>query len=327
MLPVTPRPPVHRPHHPLRVLTWHVHGNYLLYLAQCGHEIVLPVGGEGGYAGRSPGFDWPDNVREVPAERIADERLDVVLFQNVQNWRRDQHVTLSWEQRALPRVYVEHDPPRRHPTDTQHPVDDLNVLLVHVTHFNRLMWDAGRTPTTVIEHGVLVPPGVHATHELERGVVVMNGMDWRGRRVGRDVFEALGADLPLDLIGMGSETIGGLGPISPDRLLPAMARYRFFFHPARYTSLGLAVLEAMSIGLPIVGLATTELPTVVDDGVTGFVSNDLDVLRDRMGLLLADRDLVTRMGDAARRTALERFGIERFARDWDRVLTAVVARA
>ena len=41
--------------------------------------------------------------------------------------------------------------------------DDL--LLVHVTHFNDLMWDAGSTATTVVEHGI-VDPGHRYTGEL-----------------------------------------------------------------------------------------------------------------------------------------------------------------
>ena len=53
-----------------------------------------------------------------------------------------------------------------------------------------------------------------------------------------------------------------------------MAAYRFYFHPVRYTSLGLSLCEAMTVGLPVVGLATTELPTIIDHGVNGFVDTD-----------------------------------------------------
>src|SRR5262249_4160015 len=72
------------------------------------------------------------------------------------------------------RVDLEHDPPLEHPTDPRHWVDDPDVLLVHVTPYNALMWDAGRTPTRVIDHGVFMPEGVRYTGEVERGIVVVN---------------------------------------------------------------------------------------------------------------------------------------------------------
>jgi glycosyltransferase involved in cell wall biosynthesis len=131
--------------------------------------------------------------------------------------------------------------------------------------------------------------------------------------------------VPLDIVGMRSEAVGGLGEVPPPELPAFMARYRFFFHPVRYTSLGLAVCEAMTVGLPVVGLATTELVTVIDDGVTGYISTDPDHLVERMRLLLDRRDQARRMGAAARAVARRRFAIERFAQDWCSLLHEVAA--
>lgn len=90
----------------------------------------------------------------MPAEDVRRLELDCVLFQSAEHYVRTPAEILSAAQRGLPRLYLEHDPPREHPTDTRHPVDDPDLLLVHVTHFNALMWGAGRTPTRVIEQGV-----------------------------------------------------------------------------------------------------------------------------------------------------------------------------
>ncbi len=303
---------------PLRILTWHVHGNYLYYLSQVPHTFYLPVkeGRPEGYGGRLPGMPWPDNLCDVPAGEVKNLDLDVILYQSQKNYLEDQYDILSEDQRRLPRVHLEHDPPREQPTNTRHVVDDPNVLLVHVTHFNDLMWDSGQTPTRVVEHGVMVPPEVRYSGELERGLVVVNGLAGRGRRLGADVVARVREQVPLDLVGMGSEKAGGLGEVPHDRLPAFEARYRFFFNPIRYTSLGLAVCEAMMIGMPIVGLATTEMVTAVENGVSGYVHTDVRYLVERMHELLADPAEARRLGEGARRQARERFRIERFVDDW-----------
>ena len=312
----------------LRILTWHVHGNYLWYLSHVPHEIFLPVkpGRPPGYGGRGHTFTWPDNVHEVAVEDVPDLELDCVLSQSHDNWLRDREEILSPAQLALPAVHVEHDPPRQSPTDTRHPVDDPDVLLVHVTAFNDLMWDSGRTPTLVIEHGVVVPEAVRYTGELGRGIVVVNGLRRRGRRLGADIFERARQVVPLDLVGMFADDMGGVGEVPPPDLPAFVARYRFFFHPIRYTSLGLAACEAMMIGMPVVALATTEMSTVIENGVSGWIDTNVDRLIGHMQDLLADPEEARRLGEGARRTALERFSIERFAADWDRAFRRATRR-
>jgi hypothetical protein len=313
----------------LRILTWHVHGSYLYYLARVPHELHVPVkrGRPPGYVGLPPGgFRWPENVREIAAEEVARLELDVVLSQTHAQWLEERDAILSPAQRRLPRIHLEHDPPREHPVDQRHPVDDPDALLVHVTPFNDLMWDSGRTPTRVVEHGVVAPAGVRYTGELERGLALVNDLPTRGRRVGADVFRRVRDEVPLDLVGLRSENEpGGLGEVPHDRLPAFQTRYRFLFNPIRYTSLALAVCEAMMLGMPVVALATTEYGTVVENGVSGYADTSIERLIARMRALLADPAEARRLGDGARRTALERFGIERFVRDWNDVFAEATA--
>lgn len=312
----------------LRILTWHIHGSYLYYLVQSRHQFYLPVkpGRPEGYGGRAGSFPWPDNVHDVPAEEVHNLEFDCVLFQSHKNYLEDQYEILSASQQQLPRIYLEHDPPRQQPTDTRHPVDDPNVLLVHVTHFNDLMWDSGRTPTQVIEHGVIVPEDVRYTGELERGITVVNGLPTRGRRLGLDVFERIREQVPLDLVGMQAREIGGLGEIPHHKLAAFEAQYRFFFNPIRYTSLGLAVCEAMMIGMPVIGLATTEMATTIENGVSGYVDTNVDNLAAYMRELLRQPAEARRLSEGARRYALERFNIDRFCRDWDKAFNLVAGK-
>ncbi len=310
---------------PLCVLTWHIHGNYLLYLSQAGVEFYLPVRADGGegYAGRGNTFPFGDNVHDVPVEAVPELELDCILFQTAHNYNVDQHEILSAAQRKLPRIFVQHDPPLENPTNQLHWVDDPNVLLVHVTPFNALMWDSGNTPTRVIDHGVFVPRGLRWTGEVARGLVVINHLRQRGRRLGLDVFQRVREEVPLDLVGMDAESLGGLGEVFPPDLPAFETRYRFFFNPIRYTSLGLAVIEAMMLGLPIVGLATTEMATAIQNGISGFVDTEVANLLEPMRFLLESRDEARRLGENAQRYARERFNIERFVRDWEQAFVDV----
>lgn len=308
-----------------KVFTWNVHGSYLYYLSQGNFDIYIPIREDRsvGYYGRGEAMAFGNNVVEVPVEEVKNLAFDCILFQSDNNYLNDQYEILTAEQRELPRIYLEHDPPRQTPADSKHVVDDPDVLLVHVTHFNHLMWDNNRTPTRVIEHGVL-DTGARYTGEINKGIVVINNIQKRGRRLGLDVFLKLRESVPLDLIGIGTENLG-LGELQHREVPDFIKQYRFFFNPIRFTSLGLAVCEAMMIGMPVISLATTELVSVIQNGVSGYIHTDIQYLEKRMNDLLLHKSLAGDMGSAGRRIALERFNIARFTKDWEEAFARVIS--
>lgn len=303
----------------LKILTWHTHGSYLYYLTQAPHDfyVLSKPDRPPGYGGRCGHMPWGNNVFDLPVDQAMHGQFDCIVFQDDAQYLEDQHLYLTPSQRRLPRIYIEHDTPRDHPTDMRHPVNDPEVLLVHVTPFNALMWDNGDIPTRIIEHGVIVPADVAYSGDIARGLVVVNHLARRGRRLGADIYATVRGQMPLDLVGMGAQESGGIGEIEHARLPAFAARYRFFFNPIRYTSMGLAVIEAMMIGMPIIGLATTEMATAIQNGVSGYVDTDIAKLVPRMKQLLTDPEQARRLGAGARQSALERFNIERFVDDWN----------
>jgi len=92
----------------------------------------------------------------------------------------------------------------------------------------------------------------------------------------------------------------------------------------RWTSLGLSLIEAMHLGMPVVALATTEVAAAVP-AQAGVVSNDLDRLEAGLSRFAADPDAAEAAGAHARRAALARFGLDRFLADWDALLEEVAA--
>ncbi|KQW43256.1 MULTISPECIES: glycosyltransferase family 4 protein [unclassified Roseateles] len=303
----------------LRILTWHVHGNYLYNLTQVPHDFYLLTDPERtpGRVGRVGTLPWGPNVHEAPVEQVEDMDFDVVLYQHRVGWESDRLRWLSPAQQKLPRIYLEHDPPQQHPTNERHWVQDPGTLLVHCSHFNALMWDAGETPSRVIEHGVKPVAEARYVGDKPSGLVVINQLGKRGRRLGLDLYLGLRHDVPLTLAGMESETLpGGIGEVSQLELPQLMASHRFYFHPVRYTSLGLALIEAMMVGQPVIGLATTELATVIQSGDNGFIDNRPAALADAMRQLLREPELARSWGARGRQLAQQRFNIDRFVGDW-----------
>jgi hypothetical protein len=309
----------------MRLLTWNVRGHYLYYLCEALRrtagsdiEVLVPTVEDTTSPPSSAlaaDLPWPDNVSTIPQERVSEARLDLVLYQGRNTLFEEAHSSLTDHQRRLPSIYLEHDPPLQHPSEQPLAAADPRMLTVHVTAFNRLMWNERDQPSVVIQHGVTVPP-VEATRDRPEAVCVMNDIDRRGTRMGADIFEHVRSHVPVALYGTGSHRLAGMGHLPYIDLMGEMPRYRCAFHPARYASLSLAVCEAMALGLPVVALGTTALPSVISDGLEGFLPQDPQGLIDRIGQLAVDPELSERMGERARARAKREFDLDRFGRQW-----------
>lgn len=304
----------------MRILLWHVHGAWTTSFVHGPHSYVVPVlpdrGPDG--VGIARTYAWPDTVAELPPAALRDEPFDAVLLQRPHELELAEAWLGRRPGRDLPAVYVEHNAPQGRINEMRHPLADRDdLLLVHVTHFNDLFWDAGGTPTRVIEHGI-VDPGERYSGELPRAVAVINEARRRARVTGTDLLERFATAAPLDLFGMGARDL------PHDALHDEMARRRVYLHPIRWTSLGLSLLEAMHLGMPVVALGTTEVHEAVPPEA-GVVSTRVDVLADALERLVADPEEARERGRAARVAALGRYGLARFHADWDDVLAALTA--
>ncbi len=128
----------------------------------------------------------------------------------------------------------------------------------------------------------------------------------------RETLERLTRELCL------TEEVRFLGRRSDvSELLPALD---LFVLPSTTEGLGVALIEAMAVGLPCVATRVGGIPEVVVDGETGLLvpARDPEALAHAILRLLSDPALGRRMGRAGQRRVQERFSIERLVADVER---------
>ncbi|MDX1877103.1 glycosyltransferase [Mycobacterium sp. SMC-18] len=316
------------------VLVWHVHGAWMESFVAGPHRYLVPVGAAApdrdarGLCGRS----WP-RAQEIPLSELAAADVDLVVLQRpgeldeAQRWLRRRPGV------DVPAVYVEHNAPRPNAVDSVHPLADRrDIPLIHVTEFNRLMWDNGIAPTKVIDHGI-ADPGPLYTGDIAGAAAMINEPLRRWRTVGADLLGELSRAVPIEVWGIDTKELNrrqadprdrlrGKGDIPAPELWRRVARRRVYLHTARWTSLGLSLVEAMYLGMPIVAVASTMAPLVVPSRA-GVVGADVKVLSRGLLDFVNDPAAAALAGKAAREFAAEHFALDRFLADWNRVIDDV----
>jgi hypothetical protein len=309
----------------MRVFGWHVHGSWMTAFVQGRHEYVVPITPDRGPdgRGRAQTWDWPQSVREMAPQDLRSCKPDVVILQRPHEYELARTWLGITPGVDVPAVYVEHNAPQGQINAMRHPAAEWpGVRIVHVTNFNDLFWDCGDRDTRVIEHGI-VDPGYRYTGELASCAVVINEPQRRARVTGTDLLSRFESRVPVELFGMGAGSRGGYENLPQAQLHGELARRRVYLHPIRWTSLGLSLIEAMHLGMPVVALATTEVPEAVPE-TAGIASTNVRTLIESLAQLLDDPVRCKELGRNARDYAKKRYGLERFLADWDRLFEEIV---
>ena len=177
---------------------------------------------------------------------------------------------------------------RRSPTEElRHricPPDRYDKLIVHMSNFRPL-----KRAEAVVEIFRRVRAKVRA-----RLLLVGDGPDLpKASRLAHDL------GLGQDVIALGEQ----------DQVVPLLSVADLFLLPSSQESFGLAALEAMACGVPVVASAVGGLPEVIDDGINGFLKEpeDLDGMAERALMLLTTPALHRRIADQGRRKVEQRF--------------------
>lgn len=171
------------------------------------------------------------------------------------------------------------------------------------------------------------------TGEDEKVVNFTQSLMDRAAFTGFEETLTLFTQLPSKVYGPGNENLGEMsgGLLTYDDQREALRRARaFFYHgtyPASYT---LSFMEAWMTGTPVVavgpnrgdglhmfpGQRTYEVHELIENGVSGFVSDDIDQLKTHLVDLLNDYDLAQEISSKGRSRAIELFGVDTIKEQW-----------
>jgi glycosyltransferase involved in cell wall biosynthesis len=137
------------------------------------------------------------------------------------------------------------------------------------------------------------------------------------RRRGYDFLVQIAGDGPLrraleqQAQDVGQDCIKFIGYV--DDIPQLLADATFLVHTSDVEGYPNVVMEAMACGRAVVAMDSGDIPALIEDGKTGFVVHRGDTLTlvERMAMLITDRDLCCRMGQAGRAKAEREFRLDR----------------
>ncbi|MGB7740224.1 MAG: glycosyltransferase family 4 protein, partial [Steroidobacteraceae bacterium] len=140
--------------------------------------------------------------------------------------------------------------------------------------------------------------------------------NWRLSLFGRDAQHAGRSvkEMMIDLLGPAIESVEFIGYLPGDEVLTRLANFDFVILPSFSESFGLATLEAMALGMPVIFSVLSSGPELIKHGIDGWLCDPRSIQSVEASLTLAagSADARERVGQAARSTVDRRFSYEAF---------------
>ncbi len=242
---------------------------------------------------------YPWIMQEVTARRM--DRIITVSDATTNAVERMFHVPRS----LMTRIHNGID------TDTFRPLDGLEEL-PNTILFNSNSEDRNKGARYLFE-------ALHILHE--------QGVPFRLVIIDNDKKSLKLAPELVRKYGLGTQ-VTFVGRVSTDELVRYYNRATIVTSPSLYEGFGLPAAEAMSCGRAILATTAPAFPEVIDHGETGWLAPPADgpALAEAIRTLLGDADLRRRLGEAGRRSILERFNWPKNALEVVQVYESVMER-
>jgi len=155
------------------------------------------------------------------------------------------------------------------------------------------------------------------------GLRISNFISSRKKILLWDFHKQVFDGLAVKLIGHNPDMAGVAAAENWEHLKKLMQSHRFYIHtadPKLEDGYNMATIEAMAAGMPVLGNKHPGSP--IEDGVSGFLSDDPKELRKYAKLLLEDVDLAVKMGREGQKVIIKHFSTEKFKESFLRSIEA-----
>jgi len=135
--------------------------------------------------------------------------------------------------------------------------------------------------------------------------------------MGFTTSESILSGLPSVTLGLNPNILGSRKSSGFDDLLDHYRSLRVYLHTTSNDyedGYNLSLLEAMAVGMPIISISNKTSP--ITNGINGYISNNIQYLRNCAVSLLEDRYLANSLGQKARETVQEKFSQVKFLQLW-----------
>lgn len=310
-----------KPGEKLNILTFPTHERYETNLAATGHNFYAyqadtVKGWRTDYAPVPPNYHLMDKNLGIGQIRLEVD-FDIILSQN-----KAGQYPIGYQlsrQLSIPLLSLEHTLPMPQWEDDM--LKKANSMRgdvdVFISDYSRAKWgfnEEARVIKHCIDTDVFCPPLGNFTRN---NVILSVVNDWVNRDwcCGFKIWERVTKDLPVVPVG---DTPGlSLPAKSVPHLVNMYCDSRIFINTSTVSPVPTALLEAMSCGCAVVSTDNCMIPEFIEHGVNGFMTNNEDEMRKYLLLLMSDEDLANKMGNAARKTVVEKCSKERFLREWN----------
>ncbi|MHA2401420.1 MAG: glycosyltransferase family 4 protein [Candidatus Kariarchaeaceae archaeon] len=317
-----------QPHEPLNILTFATHERYEENLCKTGHNF---------YSLRF-GKEWDTTYAPVPdnyhiVDKIPEHvDIDLVLSHTSCNRIQAAHDLLTGTRGGYGQLPV---PILRHchvlpdiRFNTKQEISSFGEIPVDtnsfISNFNRDAWGFSEDNANVVEHGVDTEfwgePSSYGKMPFVLSVV--NEFPSRDWCCGFEIWKAVASSVPCKVVGKCTGKDAGFSQPAESReqLREIYQTATVFLNTSIHSPVPTVMMEAMACGCPVVTTGTCMIPEIIEHGVNGIIAKDVKDMKFWCRELLEKPELANKIGEAGRKTIREKYNLERFVRNWDKLL-------